>query len=96
MRTTHLRRTGGTLLALGVAATLVACSTGGPGSASDATGGADATGASSLTLVTVGDDDSELGDAAVDAASDARARARAAATERTLTSLTSTWDWAGR
>ncbi|MBD8141748.1 hypothetical protein IFT36_14465 [Frigoribacterium sp. CFBP 13605] len=47
MRTTHLRRTGGTLLALGVAATLVACSTGGPGSASDATGGADATGASS-------------------------------------------------
>ena len=47
MRTTHVRRTGGTLLALGVAATLVACSTGGPGSATYATGGADATGASS-------------------------------------------------
>ncbi|KQO46275.1 MULTISPECIES: zinc metallochaperone AztD [unclassified Frigoribacterium] len=47
MRTTHLRRTGGTLLALGVAATLVACSTGGPGTASDGTDGTDATGASS-------------------------------------------------
>jgi hypothetical protein len=47
MRTPHLRRTGGTLLALGVAATLVACSTGGPGTASDGTDGTDATGASS-------------------------------------------------
>ncbi|KIU02146.1 zinc metallochaperone AztD [Frigoribacterium sp. MEB024] len=74
MRTTHLRRTGGTLLALGVAATLVACSTGGPGTATD---GGDATGASSSgprlavssegrvtvldgeTLETVGEFDSE-------------------------------------
>lgn len=47
MRTPHLRRTGGTLLALGVAATLVACSTGGPGTATDGTDGTDATGASS-------------------------------------------------
>jgi hypothetical protein len=74
MRTTHLRRTGGSLLALGVAATLVACSTGGPGTATD---GGDATGASSSgprlavssegrvtvldgeTLETVGEFDSE-------------------------------------
>ncbi|MBF4600509.1 hypothetical protein ITJ55_06780 [Frigoribacterium sp. VKM Ac-1396] len=47
MRTLPLRRTGGTLLALGVAATLVACSTGGPGTASGATDGGDATRASS-------------------------------------------------
>jgi hypothetical protein len=44
MRTTHLRRAGGTMLALGLAATLVACSSEGPGTASD---GTDATGASS-------------------------------------------------
>jgi hypothetical protein len=49
---------------------------------------ADAAGASSLTLVAVGgdDDDSWSGDA-TDAA-------RAAATDRALTSLTTTWDWA--
>jgi hypothetical protein len=48
----------------------------------------DAAGASSLTLVAVGgdDDDSWSGDATVSA--------RAAATARTLTSLTATWDWA--
>lgn len=55
---------------------------------------ADATGASSLTLVSVGPDaDADLGDGSAD---DASAAARAAATERTLTSLTGTWDWAGR
>jgi hypothetical protein len=53
---------------------------------------ADATGASSLTLVTVGADvDEDLGD---DSSDGATAGARAAATERTLTSVTSTWDWA--
>jgi hypothetical protein len=74
MRTTHLRRAGGTMLALGLAATLVACSSEGPGTASD---GTDATGASSSgprlavssegrvtvldgeTLETVGEFDSE-------------------------------------
>jgi hypothetical protein len=57
---------------------------------------ADATGASSLTLVSVGPDadaDADLGDGSAD---DASVAARAAATERTLTSLTATWDWAGR
>ena len=55
---------------------------------------ADATGASSLTLVTVrADVDDDLGD---DSSDGATAGARAAATERTLTSVTSTWDWAGR
>ena len=61
---------------------------------------ADATGTSSLTLVTVGSDtDADLGyvygydDGSTD---DASAAVRAAATERTLTSLTGTWDWAGR
>jgi len=53
---------------------------------------ADATGASALTLVTVGGDvDTDLGHASTDASA-----ARAAATERTLTSLSTTWDWAGR
>jgi hypothetical protein len=49
---------------------------------------ADAAGTSALTLVAVGgdDDDSWSGDATVSA--------RAAATARTLTSLTATWDWA--
>jgi len=55
---------------------------------------ADATGASSLTLVTVrADVDDDLGD---DSSDGTTAGARAAAAERTLTSVTSTWDWAGR
>ena len=55
---------------------------------------ADATGASSLTLVSVGSDaHADLGYGSAD---DASAATRAAATERTLTSLTGTWDWAGR
>jgi hypothetical protein len=53
---------------------------------------ADVTGASSLTLVTVrADVDEDLGD---DSSDPATAGARAGATERTLTSVTSTWDWA--
>jgi hypothetical protein len=55
---------------------------------------ADATGASSLTLVTVAAaTDLDLGYDSEDDASDNPA-ARAGATERTLTSVTSTWDWA--
>ena len=55
---------------------------------------ADATGASSLTLVTVrADVDEDLGD---DSSDGTTAGARATAAERTLTSVTSTWDWAGR
>ena len=55
---------------------------------------ADPSGTSSLTLVTVGADDSQYGDSSADGS--AVAAARPAATERTLTSLTGTWDWAGR
>ncbi|TWX35640.1 DUF4190 domain-containing protein [Frigoribacterium sp. ACAM 257] len=50
----------------------------------------DAAGTSSLTLVTLGDSESEFDHV------DADDRTRAAATERTLTSLTGSWDWAGR
>jgi hypothetical protein len=59
---------------------------------------ADATGTSSLTLATVGSDtDADLGYGYDDGSTDdASAAVRAAATERTLTSLTGTWDWAGR
>jgi len=57
---------------------------------------ADATGASSLTLVSVGPDADADADLGYGSADDASAAARAAATERTLTSLTGTWDWAGR
>ncbi|WP_209559579.1 DUF4190 domain-containing protein [Frigoribacterium sp. PvP032] len=61
---------------------------------------ADATGASSLTLVTVGSDtdtDTDLGYGSADGASAAaRTAAARAAAERALTSVTTTWDWTVR